>query len=345
MFTSPHLGKIVSEFLKGNGRENMRKEHYQLEGNASLRLDDNVQKLDFLVRLYCSGNPYDNNFPLQNIVSSVEIPEKSKKEILSFDVVGSSLYRTFANERLTTISKISIWDPIKLVKIKTMNTWMNKIEVRVGDKVIKLREERQLLARFLVIQQARNLILQEAIGDYEMSVIPRSLFSNDGSLLTPKKKSVLIHLIEEQTHQVEDKIECEDDVSTHIIRPVESSNIIEMENDDITWINSVQLADVPESVAINDAMAIVQSIKKTPVMKKMIDFSDVFCKKIARRAKQYTETRVVFDEYRVNSLKEKTRAQRATSKKASTEINYRVNDHMSLASVSLKDLLSSTKTK
>ena len=44
-----------------------------------------------------------------------------------------------------------------------------------------------------------------------------------------------------------------------------------------------QLPDTPESVLIIDAMVIVQGIKKTPGMKKMKDFSDVFCKKLSRR--------------------------------------------------------------
>ena len=69
-------------------------------------------------------------------------------------------------------------------------------------------------------------------------------------------------------------------------------------------------------------MAIVQGIKKTPGMKKMKDFSDVFCKRITRRVKSYIETRILFDEYIENSLKEKTRAKRAKNKKASTEIIY-----------------------
>ena len=100
-------------------------------------------------------------------------------------------------------------------------------------------------------------------------------------------------------------------------------------------------------MAIIDAMAIVQSITKTPNMKKMSDFRDVFCTKIQRRSKKYTETRVVFDEYLDNSLKEQTRAKRATTKnkKSVVQMNYRVNENMSLASVSLKELISSTKNK
>ena len=40
-------------------------------------------------------------------------------------------------------------------------------------------------------------------------------------------------------------------------------------------------------------------------MKKMSDFSAVFNKKIERRSKGYSETRVKFDEYLINSLKTK----------------------------------------
>ena len=194
MFTSPHLGKIVEQFQSRNKAP--RKEHYQLSGNAATRLDINVKMMIKLVKFYCSGNPFNNDFPLQNIVSSAEIPNDAKKEILSFDSEGTGLYEKFSDERLTVNSKISIWDPMKLRQIKTMNTWMKKIAARVGDEVVKLREERQLVARFLVIQQSRDLDLHEAIGLYEMSVIPRSLFCNAGNLLLPNVKSALISLIE-----------------------------------------------------------------------------------------------------------------------------------------------------
>ena len=76
-------------------------------------------------------------------------------------------------------------------------------------------------------------------------------------------------------------------------------------------------------------------------MKKMSDFRDIFIKKIQRRAKGYTETRVVFDECLENSLKENTRTKRADAKnkKKTIEMNYRINENMSLAAVSLKNLL------
>ena len=41
---------------------------------------------------------------------------------------------------------INVWDLIKLSKFKTMTTWMKKTKIRVGEKVVKLLDETQLLA-------------------------------------------------------------------------------------------------------------------------------------------------------------------------------------------------------
>ena len=102
---------------------------------------------------------------------------------LNVEANGQKLYETFVKDRLQQGSKLTIWDPMKLAKYKTMSTWMKKTKVRVGDKVIKLQEERQLLALLMMIQQTRKLDVGTVIGMYEMTVIPRSLFSNDGLLM------------------------------------------------------------------------------------------------------------------------------------------------------------------
>lgn len=85
------------------------------------------------------------------------------------------------------------------LKLQTQSTWTAKQTVRVGDMDIKLREERQLFARFLVIQQSRPELVPKVpatIGDYEMSVVPRSFFASDGTLLIPTDKSSIMHAVE-----------------------------------------------------------------------------------------------------------------------------------------------------
>ena len=130
---------------------------------------------------------------------------------------------------------------MKKIKLKTFSNWMEKNRIRVGDKVVKLREERQLLGRFLIIQKSRPELvpkIEKAIGDYEMSVVPRSLCAIDGSLYIPTDKSSLLHAIEDAQGQA---IPCD-------IPPP---------------------SQLPK-VLIIDAMAVLQAMKKSSTIKKTV---------------------------------------------------------------------------
>ena len=59
-----------------------------------------------------------------------------------------------------------------------------------------------------IIYSSLNLVcrllvpkIEKAIGDYEMSVVPRSLCAIDGSLYIPTDKSSLLHAIEDAQGQ------------------------------------------------------------------------------------------------------------------------------------------------
>jgi len=71
------------------------------------------------------------------------------------------------------------------LKLKTFSKWMEKTKVHIGDKVIKLCEERERLSRFLIIQGSRPELvpkLEETIGEDEMAIVPCSLCSTNGNL-------------------------------------------------------------------------------------------------------------------------------------------------------------------
>lgn len=134
---------------------------------------------------------------MKNIPSSALIPDGAKHDILNFHEKGQ--IQEIIKDRLLVSSKLSIWDTMKKMKLKTFSNWMQKTRIHVGDKVIKLREERQLLGRFLIIQRSRPELvpkIEKAIGDFEMSIVPRSLCAVDGSLYIPPDKASLIHAIE-----------------------------------------------------------------------------------------------------------------------------------------------------
>ena len=89
-------------------------------------------------------------------------------------------------------------------------------------------------------------------------------------------------------------------------------------------------------------MAVLQSMRKNPSMKKIIHLKNAFVQRIKRMLQPYEEGRIIFDRYDIDqSLKQKTRAKRTQGK----TIEFKVHDEMSITGVSLRDLLSSTKTK
>ena len=89
-------------------------------------------------------------------------------------------------------------------------------------------------------------------------------------------------------------------------------------------------------------MAVVQCMKKSPGMKKIINFKDAFVKRITRKVKPFDEGRIIFDHYDIaQSLKQKTRAKRAQGK----EMEFAIHDEMDIAKITLKELFSASKTK
>ena len=58
------------------------------------------------------------------------------------------------------------------------------------DKVVELQEGRNLFVRLMMVAKSRPEIdIIEAIGQHEFSVVPRSLFANDGTMFHCSMKS------------------------------------------------------------------------------------------------------------------------------------------------------------
>ena len=115
--------------------------------------------------------------------------------ILCRDEIGQQMFEVFVTECLTE-GKLSVWDKITKMKLGTYKTANASTKIKVGDSMVKIKEERGLLQRFIVISRSRpELDLKECIGTYEFGVVPRSLFASDGYLLLAyDKASILQHL-------------------------------------------------------------------------------------------------------------------------------------------------------
>ena len=206
-------------------------------------------------------------------------------------------------------------------------------EIRTGDKLVKIKEERGLLQRFIVISRSRpELDLKECIGTYELGVMPRSLFASDGSLLLAYDKASVPHHLEklDATQQVQaDRnratgSELSDNQAMQVPLKVADTTVEHAHVDPAGESSS-------HKVIIIDGMAVVNSVTKTEQMKTCQNFADA----------QFDEVRLVFDRYTKTSLKEQMRTKRTKGKST----YYHVKDNTLLQNISLKDSLSDIRTK
>ena len=110
---------------------------------------------------------------------------------------GQSRYEKLVADRLVDASSMSLWDRMEKLILKTRSTCVKKVSVVAGTKVMKLHEDRQLLARFLVIQQSRpNMVdkLGTRSGTARWSHQDHSAI--DGTLLIPSDKSSFMKELE-----------------------------------------------------------------------------------------------------------------------------------------------------
>lgn len=205
--------------------------HYQLTGSTQSRIATNTRAMmDIMIELNIVFA--DSKF-VYNVLSKAILPSTSSMEILNHKVIGEQCYQTFMKERFH--GSISIWSPMKKRKLKSFKETGKIINQKVGEKIVQLKEEKSLLSRFLITARKRpELDLEHCLGNFEFSVVPKSLFTNDGEPLTSTDKSVILHLIEDMASAEQTQ---DDEMET------EQSNVI-----------------------IIDGMAIVNQIKKTPTM-------------------------------------------------------------------------------
>ena len=278
-----------------------------------------------------------------NLLTKAVINETNTNDILRHDEIGQQMFESFVTERLTG-GKFSVWDKMTKKKLGTFKTANAITEFQKGDKVVKIKEERELLQRLLVISRSRpELNLKVWIGKYEFGVVPRSLFASDGSLLLAYDKAKILHHLENldsSKQQVQaDRNEAtgnEPSDNQAIQLPLEVAE---------TAVENTNIDPADESsahrVIIIDGMAEVNSVTKTEQMKACQDFADAFLQKIYNMTSHYDEVRLVFDRYINSSLKEQMRTKRTKGKST----YYHVKDNTLIQNISLKDFLSDIRTK
>ena len=142
--------------------------HHQLTGSMASRVQQDVAKVTYNILKHCARNPFAQDMALINIASNMTMSCTAEREtsaeetdISGRDRKGDQAFKSYVADRLVnTTAKMSMRDLMKKLP-KAFANWENKTFCTMNKKVIKLREDRQLLARFLVIQRSQRELLQK----------------------------------------------------------------------------------------------------------------------------------------------------------------------------------------
>ena len=268
---APELARLAEEAkLMAGTSSKTQTSHHNLTTVVRLREERNVQQLTASIQRFT--NPFTVEGPdLFNLVTKVRMPEKVKKDLCDQSVIGNKLFGTFVKERIQTAEK-SIWDVVKKRKLLTWKTTGKTVRVATKDKIIELKEDRCLFARMMVICKSRPEIdIKEAVGVYEFSVVPRSMFAADGNMLHCSAKSALMSILEKLPSD----------------RSVEQAEPTDQ----------LANADGQIKVSIVDGMAEVQALEKPDWIKTCSDLADHFTVTIFHKYRDADEVRVIFDRF------------------------------------------------
>ena len=109
--------------------------------------------------------------------------------MLNHAKIGKERYNEFVKERFH--GSLSVWVPITKRMLQSFKATKSSINIKVRAKVVQLKEEKTLLATFLIAARKRpDLNLEHCLGNFEFSVVPKALFTGDGQPLTCTDKSV-----------------------------------------------------------------------------------------------------------------------------------------------------------
>ena len=83
------------------------------------------------------------------------------------------------------------------LKRKQLGTYTKTFNVWLKDRIIKLKEERGLMTKLLVLSRTRpNIDLPALFKEHEFTITPRALFASDGTPHHMTDKSALLKAVE-----------------------------------------------------------------------------------------------------------------------------------------------------
>ena len=135
--------------------------------------------------------------------SQVEASLITVDDLLQAEKIGESRFKEFFKNCIET-NNVDFYAPIKKLKLCTFDKRSAPAKIKVKNKDVVVRTDREIFARLLVIQKNRNTSLKEVI-QFELSPTPLSLSNLDSSTTLRKTaKTELLKYLKFSIELVED---------------------------------------------------------------------------------------------------------------------------------------------
>lgn len=194
---APKLARLPEQAKQMGGTSSKTLTHHHTLSTAlRLRQEKGIEQLVASIESFT--NPFlEEGCDLFNLLTKVVMLEEVKRDMCQQSAIGNELLGNFVKKRIQS-SKNSIWSSMK--KCTLLLTWksMGKIlRVTTKDKIVELKEDHSLFARMMMVCKARPEIdIKEAVGQYEFSIVPRSMFAAHGAMFHCASKSALTDILE-----------------------------------------------------------------------------------------------------------------------------------------------------
>ncbi len=318
--TAPELSCFANDFKSQfHSSSNHGAFHHDLSPGKVKRDHDITTRIKETITSH--GNPFCvEGSSIHNLITHAYIPDEYVPQILNIDNTGQQLYEDYVSERIN--GNVSLWAPVKKEKNLMYMSGNKSSAIKVRDKTVELKETRDLFGRLMVLARSnRDIDQKQAFGTHEFTLTPRSLFTPDGEVLPCTDKSKLIHALRALATTNTDLQEQTND-STHPMQTV---------------------TDQCKKIAVVDGMVIVQKIStKATNVATVKDLSVCINDQLLNLTRDFDEVIVVFDTYKTDSLKNRTRQKR---RKGNDPVQYQVRDETSIRHITLSRFLSHNQTK
>ncbi|MEW8548339.1 MAG: hypothetical protein AB2693_32955 [Candidatus Thiodiazotropha sp.] len=308
---APELSRLAQEAKAlGNIKTETVTQHHESSPAFAKNQNDKVMKLKKTIAIHT--NPFHaEGDELFTLVTKTVMPEKVTQDLINADQIGLSKHTSFVQRRIASNTE-NIWAPMKKTNLSVWKSVNKKTKMKVADQVVELKSERSLFARLVVVAKSRpDIDIKEAIGKFEFTTFPRSLFDGSGKLLPVVNKSQLMSIVETYSDRQEETKETK--------------------------------SEQEQKTCVIDGMALVQEMGKPLWVSSCQDLADHFLERLEIKTQNYSEVHLIFDRYDVEmSLKAATRERRQGS---ADKVSYQITDTTVVKAIPMKKLLSHTKTK